>query len=122
VDPITFEQTWQVPTKADVALAEYVDVLEQGYEFKSAGDRGLALTNEVAGRIAITNYDLSALPPDERQRLQELAERRPLNFVVVDLRPSYPGGELQFRGWFRLQSFNALIDFVAPAPPSRSFP
>ncbi|MDN5851141.1 MAG: hypothetical protein L0H63_16145, partial [Nitrococcus sp.] len=71
VGPITYQQTWPIPPETDMALAEYVDVLEQGYELKSVPGKGLALTTEVAGRIAITNYALTALPNEERQRLQE---------------------------------------------------
>jgi len=109
VGPIIYEETWPLPL--DHSLTS--QALGKGYEW-SRDERGQAqLTRRVSGRVVITNYDPGVLDNEERRRLQQQADRYPRNYVFVDIRPNYPGGEFPWRGQIKLRSFNAMLEFLA---------
>jgi len=64
-------------------------------------------------RIAVTNYDLDVLSADERQSLNEKITDQPLNYVLVDIRPGYPGGDFPLTGQIVLRSFKSILGFIA---------
>jgi hypothetical protein len=64
------------------------------------------------GRMAITNYDPDSLPNGEREALNIKAERFPLNHILVDIRPGYPGGDFPLQGEIHLRSFKGIIGFI----------
>ena len=47
------------------------------------------------------------------ERLHEEAQRVPLDSILVDIRPDYPGGDYPLHGSILLRSMNAIIGFVA---------
>ena len=49
----------------------------------------------------------------ERQALNTRASANPGNFVLVDIRPSHPGGDLPLFGALKLRSLNMILSFVA---------
>ena len=78
------------PTAADVQNA-----FEKDFRWRPvAGDGGYALERRVTGRVVITNYDPRTLSDAERQALNTRAGANPGNFVLVDIRPGHPGGDL----------------------------
>ncbi len=127
VGPILYEDV--VPVRLDRAPTpdEVVDGLEKGYQWTpaeaakptgaSAGQEGAAglyhLSRQRAGRVLITNYDPVRLPNEERKRLQEEAARYPLDYILVDIRRGFPGGDYPLHGTIMLRSLNAIIGFVA---------
>jgi len=114
VGPIMFEDI--VPVRLDRAPtpAEVVDGLEKGYRWATDGDaKAYRLHRQASGRIIITNYNPGQLPNEERQRLQGEAQRFPLDYILVDIRPGFPGGDYPLHGTIMLRSLNALIGFVA---------
>ena len=64
------------------------------------------------GRIAITNYDPHLLSNEERIALNERAQRYPLNHILVDIRPGFPGGDFPLLGHIKLRSFKAILGFI----------
>jgi len=66
----------------------------------------------ISGRIAITNYDLDLLSNAERVALHDKAQRYPLSYVLVDIRPGYPGGEYPLSGQIILRNFKGILGFI----------
>ncbi|MCC6964840.1 MAG: hypothetical protein IT391_00970 [Nitrospira sp.] len=111
-ESLIFERTWTIP--ADAVTAEGFKALEQDYLVAyDPQQKQYRLRKPVSGRILITNYDPNTLPPEERVRLHEEAERRPMNDVSFDIRPGHYGGEWPLKGEFRLRSFNTMLNFLA---------
>jgi hypothetical protein len=97
------------PTAADVQHA-----LEKEFRWRPVAAEGVyALERRVTGRVVITNYDPRTLSDAERQALNTRAGANPGNFVLVDIRPSHPGGDLPLFGALKLRSFNTILSFVA---------
>ncbi|MGH7206529.1 MAG: hypothetical protein ACREI2_10020 [Nitrospiraceae bacterium] len=114
IEPVTFEEAFPVSLDRALAPAEVVAALDKGYRWSVPGkDQPQMLTRKVVGRIAITNYELRRLSNEERRRLNEDIQRYPLDYVYVDIRHGFPGGEYPMRGAVLLRSFNAIISFVA---------
>lgn len=110
VEPIVFEKTWELPLNSPEAFK----ALETGYEVTyDDKTRAYVLRKQVTGRLIVTNYDPDLLPNDVRYHLNEEAIKSPPNFILVDIRPGYPGGEYPFHGHFRLRSFNSILGFLA---------
>ncbi|NOT24299.1 MAG: hypothetical protein HOP22_16475 [Nitrospiraceae bacterium] len=68
---------------------------------------------KTVGRLLISNYDPARLSNEERRSLHEEAQRVPLDSVLVDVRPGFPGSEYPLHGSILLRSMNAIIGFVA---------
>ncbi|MCE3222611.1 MAG: uncharacterized protein K0S58_791 [Nitrospira sp.] len=110
-EALTFERTWTIP--AESVTAEGFTALEQQYLITYQRDqRAYTLRKPVSGRILITNYDPATLPEQERIRLHETADQRPVNDVTFDIRPGHYGGDWPLHGDFRLRSFNAMLNFL----------
>ncbi|MGC3975919.1 MAG: hypothetical protein QM771_16280 [Nitrospira sp.] len=113
-ESMLFERTWTIP--AESVTAEGFKALEQDYFVSyDPQHKTYRLRKPVSGRILITNYDPNTLPHEERVRLHEEAERRPMNDVSFDIRPGHYGGEWPLKGEFRLRSFNTMLNFLAQA-------
>ena len=114
VEPVTYEEAFPVALDRALTPVEVVAALEKGYRWtRPAADQPATLTRKVIGRIAITNYELRRLSNEERNRLNEEIQRYPRDYVYVDIRPGYPGGDYPMRGTIQIRSFNAIISFVA---------
>ena len=114
IAPIKFEETYAGVSDRTLAPAEVVAALDKAYRWiVLEKDQSPVLARRVAGRLAITNYNLKKLTNDERRHLHEELEQFPRDYVFVDIRPGYPGGAYPLRGRILLRSFNAIISFVA---------
>lgn len=110
VGPLEHEEPWPLPPDHPLTA----QALDKGYRWiTSEADGKPILSKRVVGRIAITNYDPSKLPDQERRRLHKMASRHPRNDVLVDIRPGFPGGEYPWHGQIKLRSFSAILGFVA---------
>jgi hypothetical protein len=83
-----------------------------GLKYQRAPDGTYKITQTVRGRVLLSNYDPRTLTDAERHRLNELAEENPVNFVMIDLRPGYPGGDFPMFGAFKLRSLIAVLGFI----------
>lgn len=106
---LTFEEMW--PLSLDHPMT--VQAIEKGYQWSQDGERRVYLSKRIVGRLAITNYDPMSLTNEERRSLHLKAERYPRNYVLVDIRPNYPGGDYSWHGQIKLRSFNAMLEFLA---------
>ena len=109
VGPMTFEELWPLPLEHPMTG----QALDKGYQWVREGEGPPRLSKRMVGRLAITNYDPASLSNEERRQLHTEADRYPRNYVLVDIRPSYPGGDYPWRGQIKLRSFNAMLEFLA---------
>jgi hypothetical protein len=96
--------------KTPPPLAELVK--GEGLKYQRAPDGTYTVTQSARGRVLISNYDPRALTDAERNRLNELAEANPVDYVMIDLRPGYPGGDFPMFGAFKLRSLIAVLGFI----------
>jgi len=112
VGPLTFAETVErglpAPSPGDLMAA-----LDKGFAWSRDADGTYALTRTVSGRVAITNYDPRTLDEAAIRALNGRGAANPGNFVLVDIRPGQPGGDLPLFGAFKLRSLNAILGFVA---------
>ena len=95
------------------SASDITEAVEKGYfVIKNEEDGSHKLYKHFTGRVVITNYDPLALTDSERDALNKLASKRPENFILVDIRPGYPGGDFPIRGGIKLRSLYGIIDFV----------
>jgi hypothetical protein len=114
IEPLTYEEPFPVAPERALTPTEIVAALDKGYRWSIKNQmNSQILTRKVVGRLVITNYEPWGLSNEERHRLNEEIERFPVDYVFVDLRSGYPGGEWPMRGVIQLRSFNAIIGFVA---------
>lgn len=87
-------------------LAEAVD---NGLRWQRNDDGTYTVRKRTLGRILVSNYDPLSLTDDELFELDELANRQPNNYVLVDIRPEHPGGEFPLFGALKLRGFYRIL-------------
>jgi hypothetical protein len=96
------------------SVSDITEAMEKGYfVIKNKEDGSHKLYKHFTGRVVITNYDPLTLTDSERYALNQQANKRPKNFILVDIRPGYPGGDFPIFGSIKLRSLNGIIDFLA---------
>ncbi|SFK99460.1 hypothetical protein SAMN05216302_10259 [Nitrosomonas aestuarii] len=111
VEPIVVQQIITMPTMRPEHSETLVNALEKGYCWVDEGDTG-TLSRSVAGRVVISNYNISHLTVEERNKLFLYTNTLPENEIFVDIRPGLPGGDYPFRGVIRLRAFLAILGFL----------
>lgn len=114
VGRINFEE--QITTKPSdtLSIMDHTNIYNKGFKWQeSKSANGYELVKSVAGRVAVTNYDLQELSDEEKLKINEFASRQPSNFVYLDIREGFPGGEYPIFGAIKLRSFNEIIEFLA---------
>jgi len=114
VEPILFEEAQTVRTNRAPNPDEVVAALEKGFRWEGDSEGKVhTVRRKAVGRLLIANYDPKRLPNEERRRLHEAAQSYPPDYIMVDIRPGFPGGDYPLRGSIMLRSMNAIIGFVA---------
>jgi hypothetical protein len=114
VEPILFEESQTVKTNRPPNPDEVVAALEKGFRWDGDSDGKVhTVRRKAVGRLLIANYDPKRLTNDERRKLHEEAQRFSPDYVMVDIRPGFPGGDYPLHGSILLRSMNAIIGFVA---------
>lgn len=114
VGRLSFLETTHARLSAPPSAADVQNALEKDFRWQPVGGDGVyALERRVIGRVVITNYDPRTLSDAERQALNTKAGANPGNFVLVDIRPSHPGGDFPLFGALKLRSLNMILTFVA---------
>jgi hypothetical protein len=90
------------PSKLAVAVND-------GFRWQRNNDGTYTIMKRTIGRVLISNYDPHTLTDDELHALNEIANRRPDSFVMVDIRPGHPGGEVPLFGAISLRSFLKIL-------------
>jgi hypothetical protein len=127
IGPVLFEESQAVRTNRAPNPDEVVGALEKGFRWEGDSEGKIhTVKRKAVGRLLIANYDPNRLPNEERRKLHEEAQRYPPDYIMVDVRPGFPGGEFPLRGSILLRSLNAILGFVArsideeperPVPP-----
>ena len=67
---------------------------------------------EVVGRVAITNFDMSLLPNEYRKALHEESRNFPRNHVLVVIGEGFAGGDYPLHGRMKLRNFKEILSFI----------
>ncbi|MDV6345493.1 hypothetical protein [Nitrosomonas sp. Is37] len=111
-EPLTFEHSWTIPASA--VSAEGFQSLQKEFTVRYNQEEGTyTLSKQVLGPVLITNYDPDTLRFEEAEDLYDLINPGMDNDVIFDIRPGYVGGEWPLRGFFRLRSFHAILNFLS---------
>lgn len=91
--------------------------LEQATQLGMRWDRNIdgtyKLSRRKKGRVLVSNYDQRLLTDKELDALNEIANHQPDNYVLVDIREGYPGGEIPLFGTIKLRSFFHMLQAVS---------
>jgi hypothetical protein len=112
INELTFDQVVLDRVRQQPSTGDIVSALGGGLAWKQNDDGTFTLSRAVRGRVLISNYDPRVLSDAERERLNDIASRSPDNFVLVDVRPEYQGGEFPIFGALKLRSLFGMLDFV----------
>ena len=85
------------------------DAVNDGLRWRRNEDGTYSVFKRTLGRILISNYDPLSLTNDELYALDEIANRQPSNYVLVDIRPEHPGGEFPLFGTLKLRGFFRIL-------------
>lgn len=88
------------------------EAVEKGLRWQRNDDGTYTVLKQTQGRLLISNYDPLSLTNDELYALDEAANRQPDNYVLMDIRPEYPGGEFPLFGALKLRSFFGILRAV----------
>ena len=114
VGRLSFLETTHAKLSAPPTAGDVQNALKEDFRWRPIAEDGVyALERRVTGRVAVTNYDPRTLSDAERQALNTRAGANPGNFVLVDIHPGHPGGDLPLFGALKLRSFNRILSFVA---------
>ncbi len=110
---VDFDEPWPMPLDQRISAKEISVAFESGYRWENVRQREKAFLNKkTMGRLMIANYDPGVLSNEERVALHRKAQTFPRNFILVDIRPDFPGGNYPFQGWIKLRSFKGVLEFL----------
>ncbi len=114
VGRIPFRESVRARLESPLSAGDLIDALEKGYHWMPLENDGeYELSKSTMGRVLISNYDPRALSNKEREVLNNIVAAKPSSFVLVDIRPEFPGGDYPIFGSIKLRSFNEIIEFIA---------
>lgn len=114
VGKLSFKGAVSIELSGPPSASDITEAIEKGYFWKKNGEDGTyELSKHFTGRVVITNYDPLSLTDSERQTLNKLATLKPENFILVDIRPGYPGGDFPIFGSIKFRSLYGIMDFLA---------
>jgi len=114
VGKLSFRGAISMELSGPPSASDLTEAIEKGYFWKKNEEDGTyELSKHVNGRVVISNYDPMALTNSERQALNQFANEQPKNFILLDIRPGYPGGDFPIFGSIKLRSLYGIIDFLA---------
>jgi len=113
VGRIPFRESIRAKLESPLSADDLINALEKGYHWHQIGKDGeYELSKPTMGRVLISNYDPRMLSNKEREVLNTIIAPKPSNFVLVDIRPEFPGGDFSLFGSLKLRSFNEIIEFI----------
>jgi hypothetical protein len=114
VSTIVFWETLaRRPADKPPSTSEITEAIGKKLTWQQRRDGTHVLRRKVAGRVAVTNYDLDKVSNSERRELNDLADKNPSNFVLLHIKAGYPGGDWPIFGAIKLQSFYSILTIVA---------
>jgi hypothetical protein len=97
----------------DKDTIDLANAVNEGMRWRRNEDGTYNVVKRKIGRVLISNYDQRLLTDEELDALNEIANRQPDNYVLVDIREGYPGGEIPLFGTIKLRSFFHILRFVS---------
>lgn len=110
IDPVMSEEAWTGTLSEGITPADVLAALDKGYKWKSEGKESFRLNRM---RVLIANYRPHEVDETVRQELGDRLREWPPNDILIDIRPSFPGGEVPMTGQITLRSFNSVLEFLA---------
>ncbi len=89
--------------------SDLATAVNDGFRWQLNNDGTYTILKRTLGRVLISNYDPYTLTDGELHALNEIANRRPDSFVMVDIRPGHPGGEIPLFGAIELRSYLKML-------------
>lgn len=112
IEALSYEETFQRPAATPFSVLEMATAADKGYQQRQVGDKDEFVITKT-GRVILTNYDPRMLSNAERKALNTLAEANPSNYLLMDIRAGYPGGDFPMFGALKFRSFHAILSFIA---------
>lgn len=97
----------------DKDTIDLANAADSGLSWRHNDDGTFTVMKRTKGRVLVSNYDSRLLTDEELNDLNEIANHQPNNYVLVDIRPGYPGGEFPLFGTIKLRSFFHILQFVS---------
>jgi len=114
VGKLSFRGVANMELSGPPSASDITEAIEKGFFWEKNEEGGTyELSKHINGRVIITNYDPLTLTDSERQVLNRLVNKKPKNFILVDIRPGYPGGDFPIYGSIKLRSLYGIMDFLA---------
>lgn len=114
IQSLMYEEAYPVALDRAMTPVEIVAALEKGYRWTSIpGTAESQLTRKIQARLVIANYNPKLLSGEERRSLNDMIDQDPRDWVFVDIKSGFPGGDYPFQGKILLRSFNAILGFLA---------
>lgn len=114
IQRLMYEEAYPVALGRAMTPVEVVAALDKGYRWTSPTGSGESiLSRNIRARLVITNYNPKNLNSEERRRLNEAIDQDPRDWIFVDIKPGFPGGDYPLQGKIFLRSFNAILGFLA---------
>lgn len=115
LDQIVFDKYESLRLTGPPSAKDILDASKSGYQYKAVAGapEEYQLSKRVIGSVALTNYSPRTMNNTARARLNSIAESNPNNYVQVDIRPGYPGGDFPIFGAISLRSLNEIFWFIA---------
>ncbi len=90
-----------------------IEAVKGGLIWSHNDDGTYKMMKRTIGRVLISNYDPRSLTNEKLYDLNETANHRPDNYVLMDIREGYPGGEIPLFGTIKLRSFFHILKAVS---------
>jgi len=103
----------QRPADNPPTTSEITEAIAEKLTWRRRRNGTHVLKREVAGRVAVTNYDLATVPNDELRELNDLADKNPSNLALLHIKAGLPGGDWPMFGGIKFRSFARILEFVA---------
>jgi hypothetical protein len=97
----------------DKDTIDLANAADSGLRWQHNDDGTYTVMKRTKGRVLVSNYDSRLLSDEKLYALDEIANHQPNNYVLVDIRPGYPGGEFPLFGTIKLRSFFHILRFVS---------
>lgn len=113
IDKVMSEEVWSGPLQPP-RPEEVLHALDKGYKWSQEESSRYRLSRM---RVLISNYRPDGLSDEERRDLADRLRTWPPNDIMVDIKPSHPGGDYPMSGEITLRSFNSVLEFLAQGAP-----
>lgn len=110
---VSFVDTTELELAKPPDATDFLEARKSGFELTTNGQNMYAISQRVVGNTIVTNFDTMILSNEERHQLNNRISLTPSNYVDVNIRPNFPGGDFPLIGVIQLRSFHEILNFIA---------